>query len=91
MKITLIQGGDVFDPEPIGPRRTLEIQLSDIVSSGVTTPVSCLGTDGTTRHMTTLLAKARGPRPHVVQACDGDPMPKLAPPLLPICSTLFAA
>ncbi|QOY35592.1 beta-aspartyl-peptidase [Anaerobacillus isosaccharinicus] len=40
--------------------RTPEILLSDIVRSGITTVVGCLGTDGTTRHMTSLLAKARG-------------------------------
>lgn len=40
--------------------RTPEIQLSSIVKAGVTTVVGCLGTDGTTRHMTSLLAKARG-------------------------------
>lgn len=40
--------------------RTPEIQLGEIVRSGVTTVVGCLGTDGTTRHLTTLLAKARG-------------------------------
>jgi beta-aspartyl-dipeptidase (metallo-type) len=39
--------------------RTPEIQLTDITSAGVTTVVGCLGTDGTTRHMTSLLAKAR--------------------------------
>lgn len=40
--------------------RTPEIQLSDIIQSGITTVVGLLGTDGTTRHMTSLLAKARG-------------------------------
>lgn len=40
--------------------RTPEIQLSDMVQSGITTVVGLLGTDGTTRHMTSLLAKARG-------------------------------
>ncbi|WP_085524461.1 beta-aspartyl-peptidase [Tuberibacillus sp. Marseille-P3662] len=40
--------------------RTPEIQLSDMVKSGITTVVGLLGTDGTTRHMTSLLAKARG-------------------------------
>ncbi|MEZ2458300.1 beta-aspartyl-peptidase [Salinicoccus roseus] len=40
--------------------RTPEIQLSSIIRAGVTTVVGCLGTDGTTRHMTSLLAKARG-------------------------------
>ncbi|HMM22049.1 MAG TPA: beta-aspartyl-peptidase [Selenomonadales bacterium] len=40
--------------------RTPEVQLGDIIRAGVTTVVGCLGTDGTTRHMTALLAKARG-------------------------------
>lgn len=40
--------------------RTPEIQLSDIISGGVTTVVGCLGTDGTTRTMSNLIAKARG-------------------------------
>ncbi|MUK87601.1 beta-aspartyl-peptidase [Ornithinibacillus sp. L9] len=40
--------------------RTPELQLSDIVAAGITTVVGLLGTDGTTRHMTSLLAKARG-------------------------------
>ncbi|WP_200416549.1 beta-aspartyl-peptidase [Virgibacillus salexigens] len=40
--------------------RTPEIQLSEIIKSGITTVVGLLGTDGTTRHMTSLLAKARG-------------------------------
>ncbi|MFC2949315.1 beta-aspartyl-peptidase [Virgibacillus sediminis] len=38
--------------------RTPEIQLSDMISGGITTAVGVLGTDGTTRHMTSLLAKA---------------------------------
>ncbi|KKK33938.1 isoaspartyl dipeptidase [Salinicoccus sediminis] len=40
--------------------RTPELQLSNVIKAGVTTVVGCLGTDGTTRHMTSLLAKARG-------------------------------
>lgn len=40
--------------------RTPEIQLSEIIKAGITTVVGLLGTDGTTRHMTALLAKARG-------------------------------
>lgn len=40
--------------------RTPEIQLSDIITGGVTTVVGCLGTDGTTRTMSNLIAKARG-------------------------------
>lgn len=40
--------------------RTPEIMLTDIISGGVTTVVGCLGTDGATRTMAALLAKARG-------------------------------
>lgn len=40
--------------------RTPEIMLTDITSGGVTTVVGCLGTDGTTRTIASLLAKARG-------------------------------
>lgn len=40
--------------------RTPEVMLSDVTRAGITTVVGCLGTDGTTRHMTSLLAKARG-------------------------------
>lgn len=39
--------------------RTPEIQLSHITTYGVTTVVGCLGTDGTTRSLNSLLAKAR--------------------------------
>lgn len=39
--------------------RTPEAMLSNITLYGITTVVGCLGTDGTTRHMTSLLAKAR--------------------------------
>jgi beta-aspartyl-dipeptidase (metallo-type) len=114
--ITLIRGGEVFAPEPLGPKdillaggrieavaepgrlgleglaaetvdatgktvlpglidphvhilggggeggpatRAPEIRVEDIVAAGVTTVIGCLGTDGLTRHMTSLLAKAR--------------------------------
>jgi len=40
--------------------RTPEIVLSDITRGGVTTVVGCLGTDGTSRSMMSLVAKARG-------------------------------
>lgn len=40
--------------------RTPEILLSKVTTAGVTTMVGCLGTDGTTRHVESLLAKARG-------------------------------
>lgn len=39
--------------------RTPELMLTDITTSGVTTLVGVLGTDGTTRKMESLLAKAR--------------------------------
>ena len=40
--------------------RTPEIMLTDITTGGVTTVIGCLGTDGTTRKMENLIAKARG-------------------------------
>lgn len=40
--------------------RTPEIMLTDITKGGVTTVVGCLGTDGCTRTMSNLLAKAKG-------------------------------
>jgi beta-aspartyl-dipeptidase (metallo-type) len=40
--------------------RTPELQLSDAIRGGVTTVVGCLGTDGVTRSLENLLAKARG-------------------------------
>lgn len=44
-----------------GPKtRTPEIRLTDITTAGVTTVCGLLGTDGTTRTMTNLLAKAKG-------------------------------
>jgi len=40
--------------------RTPEIMLTDILKAGVTTVVGCLGTDGMTRSLSNLIAKARG-------------------------------
>ena len=40
--------------------RTPELPLADAIAGGVTTVVGCLGTDGITRSMPGLLAKARG-------------------------------
>jgi beta-aspartyl-dipeptidase (metallo-type) len=42
--------------------RTPEVTLSSITECGITTVVGVIGTDGTTRHMETLLAKAKGLR-----------------------------
>ena len=39
--------------------RTPELSLSDAIRGGVTTIVGCLGTDGVTRSLAALLAKAR--------------------------------
>lgn len=40
--------------------RTPEVMLSDVIRCGTTTVVGCLGTDGITRSVASLLAKARG-------------------------------
>lgn len=53
--VHIIGGGGEGGPAT----RTPEIQLSQITTNGVTTVVGCLGTDGTTRHMYSLLTKAR--------------------------------
>ncbi|MCR4397798.1 MAG: beta-aspartyl-peptidase [Firmicutes bacterium] len=39
--------------------RTPEVNLADITRWGITTVVGCLGTDGITRHLASLLAKVR--------------------------------
>jgi beta-aspartyl-dipeptidase (metallo-type) len=54
--VHILGGGGEGGPATRAP----EISLEDIISSGVTTVIGCLGTDGTTRHMESLLAKARG-------------------------------
>jgi len=54
--VHILGGGGEGGPATRAP----EITVEDIVSSGVTTVIGCLGTDGTTRHMQSLLAKARG-------------------------------
>ncbi|MDR1510675.1 MAG: beta-aspartyl-peptidase [Synergistaceae bacterium] len=40
--------------------RTPEVMLGDVVACGITTVIGVLGTDGVTRHLESLLAKARG-------------------------------
>ncbi|MDI6600390.1 MAG: beta-aspartyl-peptidase [Thermoanaerobacteraceae bacterium] len=40
--------------------RTPEVMLSKLTTSGITTVAGLLGTDGTTRHVESLLARARG-------------------------------
>jgi beta-aspartyl-dipeptidase (metallo-type) len=54
--VHILGGGGEGGPATRAP----EIRVEDIIGSGVTTLVGCLGTDGTTRHMESLLAKARG-------------------------------
>jgi beta-aspartyl-dipeptidase (metallo-type) len=53
--VHMIGGGGEGGPAT----RTPEVQLSQITSAGVTTLVGVLGTDGTTRSMEALLAKAK--------------------------------
>jgi len=53
--VHILGGGGEGGPATRAP----EIRVEDIVSCGVTTVIGCLGTDGVTRHMTSLLAKAR--------------------------------
>jgi beta-aspartyl-dipeptidase (metallo-type) len=53
--VHILGGGGEGGPATRAP----EITLEDIVTSGVTTLIGCLGTDSVTRHMTSLLAKAR--------------------------------
>jgi beta-aspartyl-dipeptidase (metallo-type) len=54
--VHIIGGGGEGGPATRSP----EIKLEDIITSGVTTVIGCLGTDGVTRHMESLLAKAFG-------------------------------
>jgi len=54
--VHILGGGGEGGPATRAP----EITVEDILSSGVSTVIGCLGTDGTTRHMESLLAKARG-------------------------------
>ena len=53
--VHILGGGGEGGPATRAP----EIRVEDIAGSGVTTVIGCLGTDGLTRHMTSLLAKAR--------------------------------
>ena len=53
--VHILGGGGEGGPATRAP----ELAVEDIISSGVTTLIGCRGTDGITRHMTSLLAKAR--------------------------------
>jgi beta-aspartyl-dipeptidase (metallo-type) len=53
--VHILGGGGEGGPATRAP----EIRVEDIINSGVTTVIGCLGTDGITRHMESLLAKAR--------------------------------
>jgi beta-aspartyl-dipeptidase (metallo-type) len=48
--------------------RTPEIQLSHMLEAGVTTVIGCLGTDGMTRNLESVLMKAKGLRQEGVSA-----------------------
>ncbi len=54
--VHILGGGGEGGPSTRAP----EITVEEIITSGVTTVIGCLGTDGTTRHMESLLAKANG-------------------------------
>jgi beta-aspartyl-dipeptidase (metallo-type) len=54
--VHLLGGGGEGGPATRAP----EIRVEDIVGAGVTTVIGCLGTDGVTRHQSSLMAKARG-------------------------------
>ncbi len=54
--VHILGGGGEGGPSTRAP----EITVEDIITNGVTTVIGCLGTDGTTRHMESLLAKANG-------------------------------
>jgi beta-aspartyl-dipeptidase (metallo-type) len=54
--VHILGGGGEGGPATRAP----EINLEDIIGSGVTTVIGCLGTDAVTRHLESLLAKARG-------------------------------
>ena len=53
--VHILGGGGEGGPSTRAP----EIAIEDIFRSGVTSLIGCLGTDGVTRHMASLLAKAR--------------------------------
>lgn len=53
--VHLLGGGGEGGPATRAP----EIRVEDCLSCGVTTVIGCLGTDSLTRHMSSLLAKAR--------------------------------
>jgi len=53
--VHILGGGGEGGPTTRAP----EIRVEDCLSCGVTTVIGCLGTDSVTRHMSSLLAKAR--------------------------------
>ncbi len=53
--VHILGGGGEGGPATRAP----ELAVEEAISSGVTTLIGCLGTDSTTRHMESLLAKAR--------------------------------
>lgn len=53
--VHFIGGGGEGGPET----RTPEVRIEDLTTAGITTALGLLGTDGVTRHMSSLLAKAR--------------------------------
>ena len=62
--VNLLGGGGVGGYKT----RTQELFLSDLIKGGITTVVGCLGTDGVTRSVESLVAKAYGLREEGVSA-----------------------
>jgi beta-aspartyl-dipeptidase (metallo-type) len=62
--VHILGGGGEGGPATRAP----EILVESIVGSGVTTVIGCLGTDGVTRHLSSLVAKARGLRTEGISA-----------------------
>ena len=54
--VHILGGGGEGGPATRAP----EITIEAVAAAGIATVIGCLGTDGITRHMTSLLAKARG-------------------------------
>ena len=53
--VHILGGGGEGGPATRAP----EVSIEDLVAGGITTVIGCLGTDGVTRHLSSLLAKAR--------------------------------
>jgi beta-aspartyl-dipeptidase (metallo-type) len=76
--VHLIGGGGEGGPAT----RTPELQLAQLRRGGITTVIGCLGTDGFTRHLESLLMKAKGLRAEGVTAYIYTGSYQVPPPTL---------